>query len=328
MAASDLNNTESFSDSFIADAIVDMPEDDYRNVETLYVSRRGFCEIHKVVKGGKWYVAKCLKPSLHDNIAMQMLLEKEYEIGSRLDHGSICRTIDYTTVKQLGLSVIMEYVDGQPLRQYIEENKITEPLLRKWCIQICDALVHTHSRQIIHRDLKPENILITDNGQNVKIIDFGYSDTDDSAIFKQPAGTLRYIAPEQLDENRKEDQRADIYSFGVMLDEILSSCRLRSSQLRRISKKCSKSNADDRYHDANEVLEALEIKKRNTGIYLLASLFVVVAFILFFFLKPKAKTEYIKVESTEKPSRLPTFDEQSKMFSELNPEVSHEENEK
>lgn len=58
-------------------------------------------------------------------------------------------------------------------------------------MQTCAALDYIHRRQIIHRDLKPENIMLTGNGGNVKLIDFGYSDTDSYAVLKQPAGTRR-----------------------------------------------------------------------------------------------------------------------------------------
>ena len=60
-----------------------------------------------------------------------------------------------------------------------------------------DALEYIHGKQTAHRDLKPSNIMITRNGQHVKLIDFGLSDTDDYAVYKQPAGTEGYISPEQ-----------------------------------------------------------------------------------------------------------------------------------
>lgn len=67
-----------------------------------------------------------------------------------------------------------------------------------------------------HRDLKPSNIMITHNGKQVKVIDFGLADTDTHAVFKQPAGTRHYMAPEQA-SSTVPDVRNDIYSLGVII---------------------------------------------------------------------------------------------------------------
>ena len=76
---------------------------------------------------------------------------------------------------------------------------------------LIDALSYLHSRQTQHRDLKPSNIILTDNGQYLKLIDFGLSDTDSHAILKAPAGTEGYMAPEGS---------SDIYSLGCILREM------------------------------------------------------------------------------------------------------------
>jgi len=331
MITNESNYSESFSESFISDSNTVIPSDEYRNVETLYVSRNGFCEIHKLVRSGKWYVAKCLKPSLRSNQSLYMLLKKEYDIGKKLEHENICQTIDYTLIPGLGESIVTEYVDGKYLRHYINEGEISDVMLQKWCRQICESLSYIHRHQIIHRDIKPENILITTNGQNVKIIDFGYSDTDDSAIFKQPAGTRRYIAPEQLDENQKEDNRADIYSFGVILKEIIKSCKLKSLRLSRIAKKCTRQNPNERYHDADEIIEAMSPSKTNKTTILLGLLLLAVLSVsLFLLLKPRPYSETNDIPSSKvsptvvERTHLPTIEEQIGMFSKFNSEVTSE----
>lgn len=85
--------------------------------------------------------------------------------------------------------------------------------------QLLKALGYVHSFQVVHRDLKPSNIMITRNGEQVKLIDFGLSDTDSFAIFKQPAGTDRFISPEQR-QGQLTDERNDIYSLGIVLQEM------------------------------------------------------------------------------------------------------------
>jgi len=85
--------------------------------------------------------------------------------------------------------------------------------------QLLSAIGYVHSKQIVHRDLKPSNIIITHNGENFKIIDFGLADTDAHCICKQPAGTVRFMSPEQMSSS-VADVRNDIYSIGVILEEL------------------------------------------------------------------------------------------------------------
>ncbi|WP_220432121.1 protein kinase domain-containing protein, partial [Segatella copri] len=89
-------------------------------------------------------------------------------------------------------------------------------------LQLLDAVHYIHAKQIVHRDLKPSNIMITHNGNHVKLIDFGLSDTDDFTILKQPAGTPGYISPEQI-VSQQADIRNDIFSIGCILEKILPS---------------------------------------------------------------------------------------------------------
>ena len=85
-------------------------------------------------------------------------------------------------------------------------------LSRKIVSQLCDVLEYIHSKQVIHKDLKPENILITHNGQNVKLIDFGLSDSDDYAPLKFHAGTQAYAAPELLSGGKIDCRQMCIHS--------------------------------------------------------------------------------------------------------------------
>ena len=119
-----------------------------------------------------------------------------------------------------------------------------------------DALCYIHSKQIIHRDLKPSNILVARNGNNVKIIDFGLSDADDYAILKQPAGTMKYMAPEQKESDTKIDGRADIYAFGLLLREIFP------RRYCHIAAKCSRTDRDRRYANAEALKKAFERHSR------------------------------------------------------------------
>ena len=126
---------------------------------------------------------------------------------------------------------------------------ILELLTKKIICEICDALEYIHRKQIIHRDLKPENIMITNNGHNVKIIDFGLSDTDSYNILKAPAGTRLYASPELL-AGEGVDCRTDIWSLGLIIREL-------SPKYSRISSKCTRRDITERYVSANEVHKAI-----------------------------------------------------------------------
>jgi serine/threonine protein kinase len=159
-------------------------------------------------------------------------------------------------LSDIGPCIVMEYIDGMTLREFLSQNKLTGKNAHKIISDICHALNYVHSKQIIHRDLKPENILITYNGQNVKLIDFGLADSDDYEILKIPAGTKRYIAPEQSDKNCTLDNRADIFSLGVIIEEMNE--KLHNIQLKKIAKRCMEPDRNKRFDTVSDILQEMD----------------------------------------------------------------------
>ena len=146
---------------------------------------------------------------------------------TRLSHPRIVSVYDFGKVEALHY-LVMEYVDGPNLRQVIKTASLSPQEALAVVPQICDALQYAHDQGVVHRDIKPENILFDKRG-GVKIADFGLAklidkDRADQTLTKpqQVMGTLRYMAPEQMETPLDVDHRADIYSLGVVFYEMLT----------------------------------------------------------------------------------------------------------
>ena len=216
----------------------------------LHSSESGHSELFLINRDGKFRVLKCLKEEYRGNPVYESLLRKEFEIGYQLDHPNICNTISFCQTENLGNCIEMEWVDGCTLRELLSRKKPDEHTSKKLILEICDALDYIAGKQIIHRDLKPENILITYNGANVKLIDFGFSDSDSHAVHKESAGTRSYASPEQL-SGGEIDARSDIYSLGLIIREM-------GRPYGSIANKCTRRNPSMRYSSAGDLKRAIE----------------------------------------------------------------------
>lgn len=187
--------------------------------------------VAKAKRYGRWWLLKGLQPEKAQETAYQQRLRKELELMMPLQHPNIVNAVGLEKVEGLGECIVMEYVDGMTMKNWLA----TSPTLtnkRRVAKELIDAVGYLHSKGIVHRDLKPENILITRNGEYVKLIDFGLADTDSYAILKQPAGTTEYMSEEQK-VTAVADVRNDIYSLGVIFSEmgmgytsIINRCKL------------------------------------------------------------------------------------------------------
>ncbi len=178
-------------------------------------------DIYKGKHLGKWVIIKRIKEKYRNNEKYKKLFFREFENAYHLDHPHIVRIFSKGTDEK-GDYYFMEFVDGRSLEKAIYNNELSNILIKKIAIEILDALAYVHKRQIIHRDLKPSNILLTYKGDNVKLIDFGLASADAYEENLLVAGTPKYASPEQKINAIDVDSRADIYSFGKVLLEMLT----------------------------------------------------------------------------------------------------------
>lgn len=154
------------------------------------------------------------------------LLLREARNAARLKHSAVVQVFD-SGVQDGVAYIASEYVAGQSLRQHLREQRLTDRRAAEIGCRIAEALAHAHGMGIVHRDLKPGNILLDDAG-NAYVADFGVAKTEEwDAPEGRMVGTVGYMAPEQAaGRSDQVDSRADIYSLGVILYEMLTQRRL------------------------------------------------------------------------------------------------------
>lgn len=249
---------------------------------------------------GRKVALKFLSGRWGDNQWAKRQFAKEAQAVAMLDHENICPVHRFEEVDGHSF-IVMQYVEGERLDELMRSRKVSPREALSLAIKIARALAHAHAHGIIHRDIKPSNIIVSEGG-HLRVLDFGLAKivqrqgglsvaaaSNNSLQLGFIPGTVPYMSPEQL-RGQRLDYRTDIFSFGVVLYELIngtnpfareenaeSDSSARSGQLQtskatgsrlvrelnKIVRKCLESERSVRYQSASELLADLEVLQKS-----------------------------------------------------------------
>lgn len=248
------------------------------------IGRGGMGVVYKVRQRelDRTVALKILPPGLDNRPGFAERFTREAKALAKLNHPSIVTIHDSGRVEGIYF-LLMEYVDGLNLRQLLDKGRISLREALTIITMVCDALQYAHDAGLVHRDIKPENILLDQEGR-VKVADFGLAKLVGEEEFTQASteeanpyvtdigqviGTLYYMAPEQIAQPHEVDHRADIYTLGVVLYQMLTgelpgaawvppSQKLHSDvRLDVVVQRAMQRNPDLRYQQASQVKDSV-----------------------------------------------------------------------
>ena len=234
------------------DFYINYINDTYEEVMELGTGRQGKTYLAKNVQTGELVVKKYM-PRASGEV---------YEKLKSFWHYNLPRIYEICYTKE-NCIVIQEYITGVTIEQLLEgKDGLSQQMIKAYTRQILEVLRVVHDKGIVHRDLKPSNMLVSSDGV-VKILDFGIARNRKEAQKKDTniLGTQGYASPEQFGF-RQTDQRADIYAFGILLNQMVTG-KMPDEQLpekrtyRIVVEKCIEFNPEKRYHTVKEIQEVL-----------------------------------------------------------------------
>lgn len=249
------------------------------------ISEGRMFRIYQAQKGTKYVILKT--PVTNDSMLIE-ILRREYELACNLSHPCIVSTLDFVPDTPVGPAIVMEYIDGLTLDEFVASNPTMGE--RKAVLNdILDGMDYLHHRGIIHNDLKPDNIIVNSN-KAARIIDFGFSVSNDSAYKGYIGGSDGYTAPEILNGSGSVGAASDIFTLGRLINLIFG-----GRKYRKIARSCSSLSPSERPQSIQALRELIKQKERQPII--MASVAAMILIIgLFIFLSINRHQESRQIE--------------------------------
>ena len=238
----------------------------YTDVELMATTAHA--RIYRMRRAGRLFMAKT---TMSGDTRSLELLQREYELTLGLSHPHIIHVYTYEASTPVGPAIIMEYVDGCTLTEYLAERPDTMARQRVF-EQLLSATAYLHKAGVLHNDLKPDNILITRTNHDVRLIDFGFSDDDSHDRLRTLGGTRGYASPELAAQVHGIDTRSDIYSLGRIMQQLFP------DRYRRIAGRCTHPKCERRYADVDCLVRAW--KHRRFPLQLVGALVIAILILL------------------------------------------------
>lgn len=212
-----------------------------------------FYQVYTAKKFGKWVMIKTLRPEYADKPEYQAMIEKEFDVRYNLAHPNVVMINDFEDIPGIGRCIVTDDVYGKSLRTIIDNGELTQHHLDQICHQLVNALAYIQTNHIVHHPIRPETIIFTENIENLKLIDVGF---------------------DQRSKLKPSDVADDIYSYGIVLREVLDKLHVTDLRLRAVAKRCTNPDPRRRYKTVEHLREAIE-GRSAVRLYL-----VVIAFLL------------------------------------------------
>ena len=223
--------------------------------------------LYRVRKAGKYFIIKTAK---ENSGQAQTLLQREYELSLGKSHPNIVNVFTYETDTVVGPGIVMEYIDGRTLNEFMTEGP-SFAVRKRVFQQLLQAVSYIHRCGVVHNDIKPENIIISRSDNDVKLIDFGLADSDAYYLTHTLGCTRAYASPELLARENGIDARSDIYSLGIIMQELFG------GRYSRIARRCLYKEKQKRYDNADELSAAVKHYYRPFAVALSVLLAIIIS---------------------------------------------------
>jgi serine/threonine protein kinase len=268
--------------------------DDGGTDDQILLSSGGTCNIYRLRIDKKFYTRKELKPEYSQDPVYLIAFDREFEIGQELNHHNIVKYL----YKHQGY-IIQEYLDGETLAVLAENialYSIEQRYLQieKYLYQLCTAVEYLHSKGITHGDIKPQNIIITHGSNELKLIDFGHAFTIQYEGIK--GGTPGYLMPDNNLGTFEERKIADLYAIQKIVNELLTIGLQFNETNSKVTAYIKNTGKKLPITAQNIYSSYLELKRRNTILYILPILLlVIIGIVVYWFVSPHQQAVGIKV---------------------------------